>query len=230
MHSSRMRTGRSLTVSQSLLLEGGGWKAIPEGHNRRSHQKAITEDHFQPEGHLQSEGHQTRRPPSIKGPPNQKATPEGHTRRPYQKAITEGHPPPPGGSAPGGVPGPGGSGPEGSGPEGDAWSWGVSAPRGICSRGVSQHALRQTAPREQNYRQVQKYYLGHNFIAAGKDHLCCFQKMVTETVHVNRRLPGKFHRNFVDSFHRHVILCTVRIQFNIKCVKLYVVVTNLEMK
>ena len=34
-----------------------------EGHNRRPpHQKAITEDHFQPEGHLQSEGHQTRRP------------------------------------------------------------------------------------------------------------------------------------------------------------------------
>ena len=33
-----------------------------EGYNRRPpHQKAITEDHFQPEGHLQSEGHQTRR-------------------------------------------------------------------------------------------------------------------------------------------------------------------------
>ena len=51
---------------------------------------------------------------------------------------------------------------------------GVSAPRGICSRGVSaprgvisQHALRQTPPpREQNDKQVQKYYLGHNFVAA----------------------------------------------------------------
>ena len=38
---------------------GGG----VEGYNRRPlHQKAIIEDHFQPEGHLQSEGHHTRRP------------------------------------------------------------------------------------------------------------------------------------------------------------------------
>ena len=40
-------------------------KAITEGHHTRrpyqqSHQKAITEDHFQPEGHHQSAGHQTR--------------------------------------------------------------------------------------------------------------------------------------------------------------------------
>ena len=41
---------------------------------------------------------------------------------------------------------------------GSAPGWGV----------VSQHALRQTPPREQNDIQVQKYYLGHNFVAAGK--------------------------------------------------------------
>ena len=41
---------------------------------------------------------------------------------------------------------------------------------GVCFRGevVSQHALRQTPLCEQNDRQVQKYYLGHNFIATGK--------------------------------------------------------------
>ena len=48
-------------------------KTLPEGHNRRSHQKAITEDHFQAEGHLQSEGHQTRR--------SYQATPLPHTHR-----------------------------------------------------------------------------------------------------------------------------------------------------
>ena len=42
-------------------------------------------------------------------------------------------------------------------------AWGVSAPGGV----VSQHALRQTPPCEQNDKQVQKYYLGHNFVAAG---------------------------------------------------------------
>ena len=42
--------------------------------------------------------------------------------------------------------------------------------RGVCSWGVaSQHALRQTTPCEQNDRQVQKYYLGHNFVAAGNN-------------------------------------------------------------
>ena len=51
--------------------------------------------------------------------------------------------------------------------------WGVSAPGGSALGGcllggvvVSQHALRQTPPCEQNDRQVQKYYLGHNFVAA----------------------------------------------------------------
>ena len=50
----------------------------------------------------------------------------------------------------------------------------VSAPRGCLLQGVSaqgdvvsQHALRQTPPCEQNDKQVQKYYLGHNFVAAG---------------------------------------------------------------
>ena len=41
---------------------------------------------------------------------------------------------------------------------------------GVYSGGVSQHALRQT-PCEQNDRQVQKYYLGHNFVAAGNNFL-----------------------------------------------------------
>ena len=38
------------------------------------------------------EGH-TRRPPSIRRPPNKKAITEGHNRRPQQKAMTEGDPP-----------------------------------------------------------------------------------------------------------------------------------------
>ena len=43
--------------------------------------------------------------------------------------------------------------------------WGVSASGGGV---VSQHVLRQTPPPcEQNDKQVQKYYLGHNFVAAG---------------------------------------------------------------
>ena len=50
--------------------------------------------------------------------------------------------------------------------EGCVYSWGVSAPRGGVA---SQHALRQTPPCEQNDKQVQKYYLGHNFVAAGND-------------------------------------------------------------
>ena len=42
---------------------------------------------------------------------------------------------------------------------------------GVCSLGgvVSQHALRQTPPCEQNDKQVQKYYLGHNFVATGNN-------------------------------------------------------------
>ena len=61
----------------------------------------------------------------------------------------------------------------GSTPGGVSASRGVSAPRGVCSWGggvvVSQHALRQTPPPPVNRmtKQVQKYYLGHNFIAAG---------------------------------------------------------------
>ena len=64
--------------------------------------------------------------------------------------------------------------------------WGVSAPGGVCSGGVSalggvvsQHALRQTPPCEQNDRQVQKYYLGHNFIAAGNDCFTTYSTRVT---------------------------------------------------
>ena len=49
-------------------------------------------------------------------------------------------------------------------------SGGCLLPGGICSWGVSQHALRQTPPPcEQNDKQVQKYYLGHNFVAAGNN-------------------------------------------------------------
>ena len=59
-------------------------------------------------------------------------------------------------------------------------SWGVLPSRGWCcflpggcllsgEMPPSQHALRQSPPCEQNDRQVQKYYLGHNFIAAGKN-------------------------------------------------------------
>ena len=52
-------------------------------------------------------------------------------------------------------------------------SWGSVCSGGVCSLGggvASQHALRQTPPpREQNDKQVQKYYLGHNLVAAGKN-------------------------------------------------------------
>ena len=54
--------------------------------------------------------------------------------------------------------------------------WGVSASGGV----VSQHALRQTPPCEQNDKQVQKYYLGHNFVAAGKN---IFSSLRNETVY-----------------------------------------------
>ena len=67
----------------------------------------------------------------------------------------------------------------GSAPGGHVCSGGLLRgcllPGGVCFQGmsalggaVSQHALRQTPPCEQNDKQVQKYYLGHNFIAAGK--------------------------------------------------------------
>ena len=57
---------------------------------------------------------------------------------------------------------------------------GVSAPKGegvcsggVCSGGVwypSMHWGRHPPPCEQNDRQVQKYYVGHNFVAAGKNY------------------------------------------------------------
>ena len=53
--------------------------------------------------------------------------------------------------------------------------WGLSALGGVFSWGVfaqgvvSQHALRQIPPYEQNDKQVQKYYLDHHFVAAGKN-------------------------------------------------------------
>ena len=46
----------------------------------------------------------TRRLPSIRRPPNQKAITEGHNRRPQQKAITEGHTHPGTRHPPGGEP------------------------------------------------------------------------------------------------------------------------------
>ena len=57
---------------------------------------------------------------------------------------------------------------------------GMSAPGGCLLGGVSdlggsalggvvsQYALSQTPPCEQNDKQAQKYYLGHNFVAAAK--------------------------------------------------------------
>ena len=68
---------------------------------------------------------------------------------------------------PGGCPLLGVSTPEGGG----VCSGGCLLRGGACSQGgvlVSQHALRQTPSHEQNDRQVQKYYLGHNFVVAGK--------------------------------------------------------------
>ena len=65
-----------------------------------------------------------------------------------------------------------------SAPGGSAWGgllrgsapggcllWGVSAPRGWCGIPACTEA---DTPCEQNDKQVQKYYLGHNFVAAGK--------------------------------------------------------------
>ena len=60
----------------------------------------------------------------------------------------------PGGSAPGGVSAPG----EGSVPGGSALG-------GVCLSAFWD----TTPPCEQNDKQVQKYYLGHNFVAAGKN-------------------------------------------------------------
>ena len=62
---------------------------------------------------------------------------------------------------------------------------GVSAPEGVClllggcllpggvsalgGCGIPTCTEADTPPCEQNDKQVQKYYLGHNFVAAGKD-------------------------------------------------------------
>ena len=70
---------------------------------------------------------------------------------------------------PGGVPSPGG---RGLSAAGRCLLWGGCLVRGVCCRGclllgvVSQHALRQTSPCEQNDRQVQKHNL-RNFVADG---------------------------------------------------------------
>ena len=82
MHSSRMRTIHSSSCPRQgvstrhplsvMAFWCGGLLLWPS---------APPEDH-------------TRRPPSIRRPPNQKAITEGHNRRPQQKAITEGHTPP----------------------------------------------------------------------------------------------------------------------------------------
>ena len=74
----------------------------------------------------------------------------------------------------GGGSGQGGSGPRGSGPGGSGLG---SAPRGgslvwggwCMVRGVCLSAFWDTTtpPCGQNDKQVQKYYLGHNFVAAG---------------------------------------------------------------
>ena len=102
----------------------------------------------------------------------------------------------------------------------------VSVPGGVCSRGcllggvvsqhalgvqgvsvpgggvVSQHALRQTPPPcEQNDKQVQKYYLGHNFFAAGKDSFayesvtfCHFCHYINKTqIEGEQKLISRFH-------------------------------------
>ena len=62
-------------------------------------------------------------------------------------------------------------------PLGGSASWGVSALGGVCFWGVSapggvwypsMHWGRHP-PCEQNDKQVQKYYLGHNFVAAGNN-------------------------------------------------------------
>ena len=47
----------------------------------------------------------------------------------------------------------------GGAPGGGVCSWG-----GLCMPGIP-----DPPPREQNDKQVQKYYLGHNFVAAGKN-------------------------------------------------------------
>ena len=138
MHSSRMRTGRSLTICQSLLpggvsAPGGGGCLFPGG---------VCSGGVCSGGCLLPGG------------------------------VCSG-----GSALGGGVCSRGGL----SAP-GECLLWGVSA-LGVSAPGVSalrgrrcllwgvvsQHALRQTPPCEQNDKQVQKYYLGHNFVAAGKN-------------------------------------------------------------
>ena len=111
MHSSRMRTGRSLTVCRSLLPGGGG---------------GVCSRGICPQGVCLLQG--------------------------------------------GGVCAPGVS---------ALGRWvGICSRGGVCSGGVcsggggvsaSVHAGIPHPPCEQNEKQVQKYYLGHNFVAAGKN-------------------------------------------------------------
>ena len=80
---------------------------------------------------------------------------------------------------------------------GGVWSEGVSAPGGVCSQGcvcgIPACTEADTPPCEQNDRQVQKYYLGHNFVAAGnkKRHKCNFESLFAICVinHVNSGIP-----------------------------------------
>ena len=68
-----------------------------------------------------------------------------------------------------GVSASGGSAPGVSAPGGDVLQ-GVSAPGGLLRGGYpSMHRGRHLPPCEQNDKQVQKYYLGHNFVAAGNE-------------------------------------------------------------
>ena len=82
-----------------------------------------------------------------------------------------------------------------SAPGGSVCSWGVSAlgeclsawGGGVCSGGclfregggvcvIPACTEADTPPCEQNDKQVQKYYLGHNFVAAGNNYACLFRQ------------------------------------------------------
>ena len=129
MHSSRMRTGRSLTVCRSVLPEGGGVSA-PEGVVVCSCGECPLL------GGICSGGGGCLLPGGCL----------------LQGGLLWGV------VYSGGVSAPGGSA-----------LGGVSAPGGVCSWGVWYPSMHQGRhpPCEQNDKQVQKYYLGHNFVAAG---------------------------------------------------------------
>ena len=210
MHSSRMRTGRSLTVCWSLLPGGEGacllqrgWLSAPVGSVHSWGVSALGGRGVHSQGGVCSGGGGCLLPggvwlgdvcsqgcllPGVSAP-----------RGVCSRVVCSGGCLLWGVSAPGGsalgVSAPGGSAWGVSAPGGGGWGvcfWGclplgVSAWGGVCSRGcllwgacllwgvsapggggvVSQHAPRQTPPCEQNDKQVQKYYLGHNFVAAG---------------------------------------------------------------